>query len=278
MQHSATPSLKTAGAASGLETNTMTDSKEIERVREIHAALDRAHLHMACGAAGYTVAPHRDPSVIYTYSAEEVNEWPKNKARLERRLREARGEAIAVLAYGLVNSSGAWDWPQKSMHEQVRINATRGLCLYREMLPTEKQPEAVNGLAAGSLVRIDRISPESLIPSDMLGWVGVVTDKDPELGDGRGRIENKTHNESLAWFICPRDLTVLAERPTRTWDRDKYNGLDAATYQQLSTLDKRIAAARADLDRPAPVRFPAEGRSDRALPVSNGFRRGTEPR
>jgi hypothetical protein len=47
----------------------------------------------------------------------------------------------------------------------------------------------------------------------------------------------------------------------RFWDADNYNGLDAQTYAQLSTLDKRIAAARSDLDRPAPVRFPHPGRN-----------------
>lgn len=65
----------------------------------------------------------------------------------------------------------------------------------------------------------------------------------------------------------------------RTWDADKYNGLDAATYQQLSTLDKRIAAAKAELSKPAPPRFIAEGRQDRALSVTNGMilARGSKP-
>ncbi len=61
------------------------------------------------------------------------------------------------------------------------------------------------------------------------------------------------------------------DRQVREWDADKYNGLDAPTYQQLSTLDKRIAVARAELDlgtadrmkRMAGPRFPPEGRSDR---------------
>ncbi len=63
----------------------------------------------------------------------------------------------------------------------------------------------------------------------------------------------------------------------RVWDSSKYNGLDAPTYQQLSTLDKRIAVARAELDlgtaervkRMAGPGFPHEGHSDRVT----GYRR-----
>lgn len=67
------------------------------------------------------------------------------------------------------------------------------------------------------------------------------------------------------------------DRQVRVWDRDRYNGLGASTYQQLSSLDKRIAVARAELDlgtaermkRMAGQRHPHEGHSDRVT----GYRR-----
>lgn len=48
--------------------------------------------------------------------------------------------------------------------------------------------------------------------------------------------------------VCPVHGALPAKpepKPTaRVWDSSQYNGIDAATYQQLSTLDKRIAAAK----------------------------------
>ncbi len=75
---------------------------------------------------------------------------------------------------------------------------------------------------------------------------------------------------------CTADL-MNESQVARAWDQAKYAGLDASTYQQLSTLDKRIAVARAELDlgtaervkRMAGPGFPHEGHSDRVT----GYRR-----
>jgi hypothetical protein len=70
------------------------------------------------------------------------------------------------------------------------------------------------------------------------------------------------------------DASLPAKTPdSRQWDSGKYNGLDAVTYAQLSNLDKRIAAARAEMSRPVTPRYPVEARVHCALPVTNGWRR-----
>ena len=71
------------------------------------------------------------------------------------------------------------------------------------------------------------------------------------------------YDESTYDYI-PLDCLELADAPPvaaspkvdkpREWDQSKYNGLDVPTYQQLSTLDKRIAVARAALGRPLSAR------------------------
>ena len=51
------------------------------------------------------------------------------------------------------------------------------------------------------------------------------------------------------------------------WDSEKYAGV-----AQWPSLDQRIAAARAELDKPSPKRFPHEGRSDRVYTDNQGRR------
>jgi hypothetical protein len=50
--------------------------------------------------------------------------------------------------------------------------------------------------------------------------------------------------------------------PARVWDADKYNGISSAAFQAQSTLDKRIAVAKVDLDDGSRMKaFPHPGRN-----------------
>jgi hypothetical protein len=63
----------------------------------------------------------------------------------------------------------------------------------------------------GTRVRVHAASMASLIHSDMIGWLGVVTDTDPGLGDGR--IEIRTDEDASTWFILPADLELATPAP-----------------------------------------------------------------
>lgn len=220
-----------------------TDAKELERVRRIHAALDCARSKGCPEGATYDQLSHVLTFDGHSYTAAEVCAWPELKRQLRALLAASTYANSAYLKRegdGVLVSIDTF-----SSHGSY----VRGLVMYREQLSDALSPG--RALTEDGSVRVNEEQAEAL------GFSEIVKPYEAEVV--RRAVES-----------------IQRHAKPRTWDADKYNGLDAATYQQLSTLDKRIAAAKAELSKPAPPRYPAEGRQDRALSVTNGMIRGRE--
>lgn len=125
----------------------MTDISELNRVREIHAALDRAHLHMTPDSDEYIVAPHRDASIRYTYTRSEIEAWPEMKARMREsaRLYPRSGTAYRDGKCSLFQA----DRLGPGFGDSCNADAVaRGFCFYPEMLSGPATPAPVETTVA----------------------------------------------------------------------------------------------------------------------------------
>lgn len=122
---------------------------------------------------------------------------------------------------------------------------------------TIETTDAGRGYKAGDRVRVTKLPHERWTRVFHVGLEFTI-----ERIGGSTRYGPTAYDESGSSYIpvsCLEPVAAAAP-PATAWDSDKYNGVVS------SNLDQRIAAARVLLDRPAPDRFPHEGRSDR---VSN---------
>ncbi len=109
----------------------MTEKAELDRVRAIHAALDR---NFAEGANGFTLGVGYERML---YTAEEVRAWPEMKAHMRRRLLQCGPDMIAYARPSDLDGC----WLSMGASDDAAPYIARGLCLYREMLDDAK-PEA----------------------------------------------------------------------------------------------------------------------------------------
>lgn len=114
----------------------MTDPKEIERVQEIHKALDYWSAKSTKG--GLTIRLAGEPDAL-VYSSGEVARWPETKALLLAELQKLPELKVATWDGSMVwrcYSTNPWQDRRHAIDPDCIDAYQRGLCLYREMLPT----------------------------------------------------------------------------------------------------------------------------------------------
>ena len=217
-----------------------TDAKELERVRRIHYWLD----YLAKTGVADSGADINDGAKNHSYTAAEVRAWPEMKAKLTHRMFSAPSElSVAVwISHDLtsIKSVGVWG-PDAAMHDKNKAQVARGLCMYREQLSDALSPG--RALTEDGSVRVNEEQAEALT----FRGIDPASDAEPEF-----KVECHKFNDEHA-----RKLT---------------DTLPA----NVAARARNIAALAAELSTPVTPRFPAEGRSDRALSVTNGMIRGRE--
>lgn len=245
----------------------MIDPKELERIRTIHHHLDHA---AASQRPGETQPLHIIvDGVITTYTAEEVRKWPELKAELramlQRYLRADRASwGVTQAHFG----EGDWRDHADSMSGYCADSYRRGLCLFREMLAEPKRDTipVLRGIDPAEDAPVEFKEAARLFNVGI--YLGSAVARANEAKAALERIVAKKREEDT-------DAAYRARVRTRLYG-DPYTGHDIAadklvaarTYEHPSNVRARkVAQLRAELDRPVP--FPAEGRSERAMPRSN---------
>jgi hypothetical protein len=195
------------------------------------------HLYLnAASARGDTSFTIRSETEELHYTADDVRAWPEMRNWMHGALAQHMDARSAQCKRG--NSEHWVGWLNRAPGEECDESTRRGFVLWREMLAMKAPVDhsALEGMAEEDRPRYLAIDP--------------AYDADPEFKKHCARInaENVTPDGKL-----------------RRWDRDQHDG------KPWPSLDDRIAAARAELDRPVVKRL-HEGRTDRALPMSNGRR------
>lgn len=200
----------------------MIDKSELDRVRGIRRVLDL----WAAMPDIFSKAEYRDGGTGNVYTAAEVAKWPETKRELSRVLLAHPGSNVSAMRS--VGDIGANATFAGSPAFQKAV--ARGLCMYREMLSDAPEPRSPHTGPTAAEVREAYGAAIPPAPSQECCC--------PHLNGKRAGFTN----------VCPVHGALPAKpepKPTaRVWDSSQYNGIDAATYQQLSTLDKRIAAAK----------------------------------
>jgi hypothetical protein len=236
---------------------------EIQRVQEIHTALDAAHLHMAADATSYTVVPHQDRSIAYTYTREEIEAWPEMKALLRARLLHWTSWSFSAAdGHG---SCGVWACAPEKASGLGPGAIARGLCMYREMLS-----DAVTPAQAAA------IPP---CPSQECCC--------PHVGDVRAGFSNLCPVHGRALPVQPSPQPADPYKGGYDQERFRRTGVKPENFQRWETDAmsanevarlRNVAALKAELDTSSAERLRLvgkvpEGRSDRVY----GYRRW-EPR
>ncbi len=208
-----------------------TKPEEIARVRGLHKRLDYLVELAELGVGGFAVDLSGGH---HEYTAEEVRRWPEVKAGLLRKPAERPTAEAAFLGESGLFETLSW---ASNMAAYARGNHARGLCLYREMLPADPAREEASFIDEDGVKRFNLPDqPAAKAP-------------DPYNPDGL-------------------DLGVrLAEEAII---RDAQRQSDDLSGRRARLIAALQAEQRAGESRGLLLRHPAEGRSERALPRSNG--------
>lgn len=228
-----------------------TDAKELERVRRIHAALDCARSKGCPEGATYDQLSHVLTFDGHSYTAAEVCAWPEMKARIVSTFEKyANSRALCLLPGGGIG--------EILVGYDVCVDpVARGLCMYREQLS-------------------DALSPGRALTAD--GSARVNEEQAEALGARRLTFKQKMEASAARRETQQAASSVKVSRYQGS-DLDQERDFEERTFSRPANEAARlrnIAALAAELSKPASPRYPAEGRSERALSVTNGMIRGRE--
>lgn len=211
------------------------EKAELDRVRAIHKALDRAAAE----------SPGRGLRIKLTitggelfYTATEVRAWPETKAKLTQCAHGALAGDGAAWVGGRHPQLFTLRYFAEGYDLSCKPSVDRGLCIYKEMLsdafPTGRHVGPVeDGIPVG---RVNGAQAEALVFSG----IDPGSDAEPEF-----KVECHRFNDAHA-----RKLTD-------------------ALPANVAARARNIAALAAELRKPVTPRFPHEARSDRVT----GYRR-----
>jgi len=219
-----------------------TDAKELERVGRIHDWLDYLAKTGVSDSGGYI----NDGERRHSYTAAEVRAWPETKAKMRESL-SSSGNSRAIIVTPLPGFVGCVSgyYGAGSIEKHMEPYIARGLCMYREQLSDALSPG--RALTEDGSVRVNEEQAEAL----------------------------KTKEDPYTAWRHSQGATFAAQLEGRTVEEFIAEQVDR--YSVGRGDRKRLVAALAvELSKPVTLRFPAEGRSDRALSVTNGMIRGRE--
>jgi hypothetical protein len=117
----------------------MTDAKELERVRRIHAALDYAAAHGCPEGGTYDQLSDVLSFGGHKYTAAEIRAWPEMKAKMLKQLEDSAA-AYARMDPLSGNYSASSGSTLDFLDRYGAAEKARGLVMYREMLSDSPAP------------------------------------------------------------------------------------------------------------------------------------------
>lgn len=238
----------------------MTDAKELERVAYFHEQLDYAASIVPArdGQLGYwqyrIICPNTGKA--FDYSAAEIRAWPEVKVKLISLLTDGKyAWANYNVSWFSAQEGRCWRTDQKdalSSHGYPEAIA-RGLCLYRELLTPSEPAKGWHSEVGSYSGAVYWHGPGCETERDKMHFLeaqqpcscGLTLEQAQERGY-IPRAPSSAQPESPA-----------VKEPQPTWDHEIYTGkMGGGTWPDLDT---RIAAARAEMDRPLPKRSKFDG-------------------